>query len=516
MASPLRAALFTNYSEPEPVARQDVALAESTRERSMAREAEKSGRESGKQKTEDTNSTGSKGAASAGSDKGEGEEGGSRSTARAEGKGGGSRIAEFQSQRHRELEGVLARRSEGGADARAIVREFAALWLPNHRVEVEILVPALQDAGADEDKMAAARIRADIVNLLLADLIETEAAEFAEAKLEALADAFAALALASSRERESFFDIESEGLAALGPQMAARYERAKGSFQNIDESIGEAMDLLAPRSLSVSSGRRRRVREKDMARYSSMPDRDEQGRFLPEDDRGRSSSRSSRGRYEEDEGNGYRGRRSMSRGRDDDERYYSGRGDDRGHGGWFGDSEGHSEASRRGWDRSDHGDSGWYGDREGHSEASRRGWQRSDHGESGWFRDPEGHSEASRRGWRSGHHGESGWFGDPEGHSEAARRGWDEGGHRSQRRDDDEGYRSRSRYEDDDRRSGYESRSGGRYEDDDRRGYESRRRSEDDDERGSRGRSSSRGHGGWSGDPEGHSEASRKGWEHRR
>jgi hypothetical protein len=24
--------------------------------------------------------------------------------------------------------------------------------------------------------------------------------------------------------------------------------------------------------------------------------------------------------------------------------------DDRGHGGWFGDSEGHSEAARRGWD----------------------------------------------------------------------------------------------------------------------------------------------------------------------
>ena len=486
----------------------------------MAREAEKSGRESGKQKTEDANPTGSKGATGAGSNKGDGEEGG---TARAEGKGG-SRIAQFQSQRHRELEGVLAKRSEEGADAPAIVREFATVWLPNHMVEVEMLVPALQDAGADEANMAAARVRADIVNLLLADLLETEAAEFAEAKLEALADAFAALVQASTRERESFFDIESEGMAALGPQMTARYERAKRSFEkNVDGSIGEAMDLLAPRSLSVSLGRRRRVRENHMARYSSMPDRDEQGRFLPEDDRERYSGgrsgggRSSRSRYEdEDEGNGYRGRRSMSRGRDDDERF-GGRGEGRGHGGWFGDPEGHSEASRRGWDRSDHGESGWYGDSEGHSDASRRGWRRSDHGESGWFGDPEGHSEAARRGWRSGQHGESGWFGDPEGHSEAARRGWEEGGHRSQRRDDDEGsYRGRSRHEDDDRRGGYESRRGSRYEEDDRRGYESRRRYEDDDDRGSRGRSSSRGHGGWSGDPEGHSEASRRGWEHRR
>jgi hypothetical protein len=46
----------------------------------------------------------------------------------------------------------------------------------------------------------------------------------------------------------------------------------------------------------------------------------------------------------------------------------------RAHGGWFGDPEGHSEASRRGWDDPDHGRSGWYGDPEGHSEASRRGW----------------------------------------------------------------------------------------------------------------------------------------------
>jgi hypothetical protein len=53
-------------------------------------------------------------------------------------------------------------------------------------------------------------------------------------------------------------------------------------------------------------------------------------------------------------------------------------------------------------------------------------WERSGHRECGWFGDPEGHSEASRRGWRSGSHGEGGWYGDPEGHSKASRRGWDE------------------------------------------------------------------------------------------
>ena len=156
-------------------------------------------------------------------------------------------------------------------------------------------------------------------------------------------------------------------MSALGEQMKARYERVKRRFANFDQTIGEAMDMLAPRSLSVSSTRRQIRRENDMPRYSNTPDRDEQGRFLPEHDREYSrggyrggqerdescpstseGGRRSRGRYEEDEGNGG-GRHSMSRGRyeNDDDRY-SGRGEDRGHGGWFGDSEGHSEASRRG------------------------------------------------------------------------------------------------------------------------------------------------------------------------
>jgi hypothetical protein len=62
-------------------------------------------------------------------------------------------------------------------------------------------------------------------------------------------------------------------------------------------------------------------------------------------------------------------------------------------------SEGHSEASREDWRRSDHEGSGWYGDPEGHSRASREGWRSSDHEGSGWYGDPEGHPRASREGW---------------------------------------------------------------------------------------------------------------------
>ncbi|MDD4615843.1 MAG: hypothetical protein PHW76_01825 [Alphaproteobacteria bacterium] len=54
-----------------------------------------------------------------------------------------------------------------------------------------------------------------------------------------------------------------------------------------------------------------------------------------------------------------------------DERGYA---EDMGQGGWFGDPEGHSEASGRGWENPEHRPSGWFGDPEGHSRASRKGW----------------------------------------------------------------------------------------------------------------------------------------------
>ena len=104
--------------------------------------------------------------------------------------------------------------------------------------------------------------------------------------------------------------------------------------------------------------------------------------------------------------------------------------DGRGHGrgGWFGDSEGHSEAARRGWDDRDD-------DRGGRSGGGR---SRDDDRSS---RSSRGRDDDDGRG-----RGRGGWFGDSEGHSEAARRGWED-------RDDDRGGRSsRGRGRDDDDR----------------------------------------------------------------
>ena len=80
-------------------------------------------------------------------------------------------------ERHNELQATLAKRSEDGADMPTIVREFAALWLPHHMVEVELLVPALEDADVDEVKRAAVAVRKDMLNILLGDLIQSGAAQ---------------------------------------------------------------------------------------------------------------------------------------------------------------------------------------------------------------------------------------------------------------------------------------------------------------------------------------------------
>lgn len=161
------------------------------------------------------------------------------------------------------------------------------------------------------------------------------------------------------------------------------------------------------------------------------------------DDRG--SSHVS-GRRDDDDNR--RGSSMRSRGDGDD-----GRGRDRR--GWFGDSRGHSEAASRGRDddrsgRSMHGRGmddddrrsssrsrgrddddrgrGWHGDSRGHSEAARRGWDdRASSSGSRSSRDYDDRGDRSSRGRDEDDRGRGrgGWFGDSRGHSEAARRGWE-------------------------------------------------------------------------------------------
>src|SRR5688500_14868813 len=191
-------------------------------------------------------------------------------------------------------------------------------------------------------------------------------------------------------------------------------------------------------------------------------ERDEMGRFTSDNEGENRSRRGERygGETESDRlrrGERYGGeeesryaRRGERYGGEDESRIASRRGNG-GERGWFGDSEGHSEAARSRWgdgefSRSREGNGGgrYY---EGGSERPSRdsgGYSRYYGGEEGYrsrrarqdFGDEEGSdSNYARRGTRGGDEGYSmrpredegrGWYGNYEGRSEATRRGWEE------------------------------------------------------------------------------------------
>jgi hemerythrin HHE cation binding domain-containing protein len=278
-------------------------------------------------------------------------------------------------------------------------------------------------------------------------------------------------------------------------QPSQEHNMARGSSSTMERERDERGRFVSDDDDDRDYRRRSssRSRYDDDDRRRSMPSRDEEGRFvgsrsrydddddrrrsmLARDDEGRFTS--SRSRYDDDDDR--RSSRSRSRyDEDDDDR--RGRG---GHGGWFGDPKGHSEASRRGWE-----------ERGG----SRSNYRDEDDGQRRHMpaRDDEGRFTSSRSRYyddeddRRGGRGHGGWYGDPEGHSEASRGGWEErGGSRTRYRDDDDDRRRYMPARDDEGRF---TSSRSRYDDD------------DDDRRGSRG------HGGWYGYPEGHSQAARRG-----
>jgi hypothetical protein len=351
-------------------------------------------------------------------------------------------------QDHRNVEALF--KTYQTADQREkqeIVQRICNELIVHTMLEEEIFYQACRDKGVEAKELDEAQIEHDSAKLLIAELLAgSPGSQYFDAKVTVLSEYIKHHVGEEEKPSEGIFaKAKKQGLdmSALGQRLQARKQEL------MEKAQANELGLPAPRALQLQSNQEYQE-TRNMPRYSNDRDRDERGRFTSDEDDDRRYSRS----------------RSSSRYEEDDDR----RG--RGRGGWFGDSEGHSEAAR-----------------------SRRGSSR--------YEDDD----------RGGGRGRSGWFGDPEGHAEAARERWedDDPGSRSARS------RSSSRYDEDDDRGGRSgrSRSSGRYdEDDDDRGGRSARsrvssRDDDDDDRGGRGRS----HRGWFGDPEGHAEAARQRWE---
>jgi hypothetical protein len=487
---------------------------------------------------------------------------------------------------HRELQACLAALLDRPEDAEA-TQAVTTLWRRHNALETEA-IQAVAMANADNTEMRAPLMAAQILQDIVTVLVETlDSGDPADrlAKRQALAQV---VTMAMQQEEAPgaglYARLATAGVDDLDARVARRADELTNEAIDAGTPTLHVLDLTAfaqqPRTKSETS---------TMARQSNTRERDENGRFVSDDDR--------RG------GNGgsYARRRDDDR---DDDRGGNGNGNGNGRG-WSGDPRGHAEASRRGWEtrrhedddrrsfasssrsRYDDGDDrrrddrgrfmsdddrgsygsrsrrdddddgrGWYGDSRGHAEASRRGWEtrrgdddddrrsssssrshsssssrydddddrrRDDRGR--FLSDDDRRSTSSSRSRRDDDDDDGrGWHGDSRGHAEAARRGWET------RRGDDEDDRrssssrsrssSSSRYDDDDRqrddrgrfmsdddRGGARSASSRRNDDDDRRSTSSSRSRRDDDDDDGRG---------WYGDPRGHAEAARRGWETRR
>jgi hypothetical protein len=365
--------------------------------------------------------------------------------------------------------------AEEGAKG-GLIRQICTELAIHTLIEEEIFYPACRKAANDEEPLDEAQVEHDSAKMLIADLMANGGGDqYRDAKVKVLADQIKHHVGEEEAPATGIF-AKARANGVNTDDLGERLKRRKQELQSRSGEVRPTRPVSLRGQFRFSTGQ---TKEEPMARQYSDYDRDERGRFTSDDDR------DDRGRYRASGG-------GQSRYRDDDD----GRG-------WHGDPQGHSEASRRGWEerrsfsRYDQDDD----DRRG-SHGPSRGYGRDDDddrrgGYRGVARDEEGRFTSrgtgrddydDDRGRYSRGRGHGGWFGDPEGHAEASRRGWDER----------EGY-SRSRYRDDD---------------DDRRRSMSRGRDDDDDDRGrySRGR----GQGGWFGDSSGHAEAARRGWDDRR
>lgn len=380
------------------------------------------------------------------------------------------------------------------ADRARLVREVCEALTIHAALEEEIFYPACREL-IEDDPLDEAQVEHDSAKVLINELLAGSPEDpFYDAKFEVLADQVRHHIQEEEGKSDSIFaKARSAGadLVALGEKLKER--KAELSEKAVTKELRakplsfKSFAKLAEEANMGSYQRGRDYDERGSSRYRDEQytghSRDEQGRFASDEDNGRGRGHeyerrergdsdyrsSSHGRPYQDEEHSSRGQRMPER--DEYGRFTSDR-----------DSDYRSSSPSRG--RS-------YQDEEYSSHAQRmperdeygRFMSDDDHRSQGYSRGRD-YEDERRASHGSGH---GGWFGDPQGHAEAARRGWDE--REGERRSYDEDTK------------GYSSQSGGRR-------YESRSRQDEGERRPS-------GHGGWFGDPEGHSQASRRGWHHR-
>lgn len=351
----------------------------------------------------------------------------------------------------------------------------------------QVVVPAMKKAGVAEDRLQEVLVWHDLLKLLLAELtVDQTAVQEYRAKQVVFTHLMNKLLKQEEDAGTGIFALLASAKPDLTDIAGTIRDRKAGATEQAETQQRNGLGLSILRLDMLSRPQHFPTEDDPMERNQYERHRDDEGRFT--------SSRS--GRY----------------GRDDDYRS-EGRGGNSGSG-WYGDSRGHAEAARLGWERRDDHRGGGYRDDEDDDRHYSRGRQGSGNDRprdsQGRFMSDEDDDRHYRGGRNGGHgygNGGNGNGGPPR--DEYGRFTSDDDDHR---RGSSGGYSYRERQEDD-RHSGR-----GFYDDNDRRySSSSRGRGGRDDYGDDRGRGSDdRGHGGWFGDSRGHAEAARRGWEDRR
>lgn len=308
----------------------------------------------------------------------------------AMGLGTGQSAVEALKQDHRRVENLFSQfeAASDGHRKEELVAMICTELNIHTRLEEEIFYPACREEIDDEDLMDEAQVEHDSAKFLIADLLQASCDDpFYDAKVKALKEQIRHHVAEEEKAGEGVF-AKAQAHRVDTPQLAAELAERKQELQRRGSRLQPTRAVAFDIDLREMMGDDRR---------GGSGRRGEDDR----DYRDRDRERERRGSWENERrgGSGYRDR--------DEER-----GRDRSRGGWFGDSEGHARAARRGWEEQD--------DRSG--DRSRGGRNFASRDERPGYESGRGRGQDDdRRG--SGH---GGWYGDPEGHARAARRRWDE------------------------------------------------------------------------------------------
>ena len=245
---------------------------------------------------------------------------------------------------HRRVEQLFQtfEKSTNAGEQSHLAEEICKELMVHTLLEEEIFYPACHD-HMEEKPLNEAQVEHDGAKILIREIQNGSPDDkYFAAKVKVLAEEIKHHVQEEEKPGQGIFaKAKAAGLATA--ELAQRLAKLKQEL--LQKAEAGALGPPETRSFRAQTnpGVRSTSQENAMARGAAM-EHDSRGRFVSEDEDDRDYRRS-RGRMptRDDEGRFT----SRSRYEDDDDGYRS---RSRGHGGWYGDPEGHSEASQRGWD----------------------------------------------------------------------------------------------------------------------------------------------------------------------